>query len=319
MSRVVTAAEQLIKLAEELEREAAEHTVFACMSCGHTNTLRTMNEGIRKYASSLPSEEAAKFDVNGALISVGDKVKCPACKSANMQYMATPDSERFYITAAEEDTPSVAAPVGDAPDYGMEAQASMAPKDILHKLSKFPSSVLKQVRDSIPAALRMDGDSPFNKDKYHGVDPSTHGVDSPWELPRTPQVQEGFRALNSVQASEEKEAFFGGKSLAMSLAALFVAVAPQVASAAGHKSLDKSPEAMQQLFDKVMGNLQSHNSDPNLHEYQVAQVDHRTGEVSKTEVPAPSVPGAQNTSAVPAHQVGKSASINMEKLASYLG
>lgn len=317
MNRVVTAAQQLQKIAEDLEREAAEQTVFACLSCGHSTNLQEMNASIRKSAASFSTEKLASFNIESALVTVNDQVRCPACKTGTMSYLASAESERFYVTAAEDTTAVPEKPLADAPDYGvgMEAQAGLKPQQILSKMTALPGAFLKQVREAIPEALHsltVVGDSAYDKDKHTGVDPSTFGHDSVWELPRTPLIQEGLRELNVHNAMEEKEAFLGGKSKAVALASLFLALAPQLASAGGHGKVEKTPEAMQRLFDKVMGNLESHNTPADLHEYQVAQVDHHTGEVSKTTVPAPA-----DSSSSP--YVAKSAGqLNTEKLAAYL-
>jgi hypothetical protein len=316
MNRVVTAAQQLQKLAEDLEKEAAEQTVFACLSCGHSSNLQEMNASIRKRASSFSSEKLASFNLEAALVTVNDQVRCPTCKTGTMSYLASAESERFYITATEDIAPSEK-PLQDAPDYGagMEAHAGLDPRQILSKMTALPGIFLKQVHDAIPEALKdLAGheDSALGKDKHNGVDPSTFHHDSVWEIPRNPLVQEGLRELRVHNAMEEKDAFLGGKSKAVALASLFLAIAPQIASAGGHGHVEKTPEAMQRLFDKVMGKLKEHSAPANLHDYQVAQVDQQTGAVSKTTVPAPA-----DSSSSPF--VSKAATlVNNEKLASYL-
>ncbi len=97
MSRLVTAATQLLKLADEIEAQAEAKTAFACSGCGHVNTLGGINSAIRKYAS----EQAGPFDLQSNLVSVDDSCKCPSCGGA-MKYMPTAESEKFYVVMADE-------------------------------------------------------------------------------------------------------------------------------------------------------------------------------------------------------------------------
>lgn len=96
MSRYVTAAEQLLKIADSLEKEAAEKTLFACSGCGHTASLEEINDSIKKHASKVASE-GGEFDLNSSLVTVNDRVRCASCKESAMAYVATPESEKFYM------------------------------------------------------------------------------------------------------------------------------------------------------------------------------------------------------------------------------
>lgn len=107
MSRLVTAATQLLKLADELEAQAESKTAFVCAGCGHVNTLGGINSAIRKYAS----EQVEPFDLQNNLVTVDDSCKCPSCGGA-MKYMPTAESEKFYVVMADEDPESPVVPEG---------------------------------------------------------------------------------------------------------------------------------------------------------------------------------------------------------------
>jgi C4-type Zn-finger protein len=88
------AAEELLKIADEIEKEASEVTSFVCDSCNHTATLASINEK-RKMAADEAAREANKEVVIGE-ITVNDKVHCPACEGT-MSYHPTEASEQYYI------------------------------------------------------------------------------------------------------------------------------------------------------------------------------------------------------------------------------
>lgn len=100
MSKIKTAADQLLALASQLEKEAAEKTIFACEGCGHVASLEEINGEITKYASKVASE-GGSFDSKKAMVTVNDTVKCSGCEDGKMHYAATDESEKYY--ASEED------------------------------------------------------------------------------------------------------------------------------------------------------------------------------------------------------------------------
>lgn len=124
MSRLVTAATQLLKLADELEAQAEAKTAFVCAGCGHVNTLGGINSAIRKYAS----EQTEPFDIQNNLVTVDDSCKCPSCGGA-MKYMPTAESEKFYVVMADEDTDPQEVPVAtpDALPVGTPVAPEEAP------------------------------------------------------------------------------------------------------------------------------------------------------------------------------------------------
>jgi hypothetical protein len=83
------AAEELLKIADELDKDAAEVTEFVCDKCNHTATLATIN-GKRAELGKQAGE-----NVVVSSISVEDKIACPACDGV-MAYRATEASTPYY-------------------------------------------------------------------------------------------------------------------------------------------------------------------------------------------------------------------------------
>jgi hypothetical protein len=96
---VKKAADELLKIADEIEKDAAEATKFQCPSCSHTATLASIN------AKRQEAAKTAGDNVTVADITVNDKVKCPACDGV-MAYRETEASKQYYYdpdkAAAEE-------------------------------------------------------------------------------------------------------------------------------------------------------------------------------------------------------------------------
>lgn len=84
------AADELLKVADEIEKEAEEVTQFICGKCNHTAALATINQ-MRKEAA-----ESAEEKVTVAGVTVNDSVQCPAC-DGHMNYVATETSEPYYF------------------------------------------------------------------------------------------------------------------------------------------------------------------------------------------------------------------------------
>jgi hypothetical protein len=96
------AAEELLKVADAIDKEAAEVTQFVCNKCNHTATLATINAR-RKQAA-----EEAGANVTVSDITVNDKIRCAAC-DGEMAYAETEESAGFYFdpekTAKDPDAP----------------------------------------------------------------------------------------------------------------------------------------------------------------------------------------------------------------------
>ena len=84
------AAEELLKVADDIEKEAAETSQFVCDKCNHTATLASIN-GKRQEVAKEAGEKVIVADV-----TVNDTVSCPACEGT-MAYKATEESDKFYF------------------------------------------------------------------------------------------------------------------------------------------------------------------------------------------------------------------------------
>jgi hypothetical protein len=82
-------AEDLLKLADQIEQEASEVTKFVCDTCNHTATLATINASRKTAAEGIE-------DVTVSDISVNDKISCPACEGV-MAYSETEESQAYYF------------------------------------------------------------------------------------------------------------------------------------------------------------------------------------------------------------------------------
>jgi hypothetical protein len=124
-------AEELLKIAEEIEQQAAEVTQLVCDKCNHTSTLAKINDARKKTASDV-SENIAVSE-----ITVNDKVTCPApgcdgvlsykATEASAPYYYDPDAKPAEKTAAKEEAPKEEAPKEEAPKE--EEPKEEAPKE----------------------------------------------------------------------------------------------------------------------------------------------------------------------------------------------
>ena len=87
------AAEELLKIADEIERDAAEVTEMVCDTCKHTATLAQINT--KRVAAAANAKVATGNDVTVTEITVNDKVRCAACDGV-MSYVPTEVSEAYY-------------------------------------------------------------------------------------------------------------------------------------------------------------------------------------------------------------------------------
>ena len=114
------AAEELLKIADEMEKDAAEVTRFVCDVCNHTTTLASINEkraAVAKEAGNVTADE----------ITVNDQVFCPACDGV-MAYRATEASSAYYFDpdkkAEEEEKPEEEKPAEEAPEGVKECKTA---------------------------------------------------------------------------------------------------------------------------------------------------------------------------------------------------
>jgi hypothetical protein len=94
-SGIKLAAEKLMKIASELEKEASVNTYFVCDRCNHTASLSEINSRRKVAAEESTIEHVAAITVN-------DIITCVAC-GGKMAYVPTEDSEKYYVEAEEDD------------------------------------------------------------------------------------------------------------------------------------------------------------------------------------------------------------------------
>lgn len=122
-------AEELLKIAEQLETEAAEVTNFVCDKCNHTTTLAKINSA-RKHVASEVGE-----NVTVSEITVNDKVSCPApgCEGI-LAYKASEASTPYYF---DPEAKTAAAPskkeIQEEKKETPEEQAREEKGEVLHK------------------------------------------------------------------------------------------------------------------------------------------------------------------------------------------
>ncbi len=90
------AAEELLKIADSIEKEAEEVTQFVCDKCNHTATLATVNNMRREAA------EGAEENVTVNPVTVNDSLQCPAC-DGKMAYVPSEDSQSYYFDPEQKE------------------------------------------------------------------------------------------------------------------------------------------------------------------------------------------------------------------------
>lgn len=167
MSRLVTAATQLLKLADELEAQAEAKTAFVCAGCGHVNTLGGINAAIRKYAS----EQTEPFDLQNNLVTVGDSCKCPSCGGGVMKYMPTAESEKFYVVMADEGPDPIGAmpPSEETSVHPEEAPETELPSTEAPE-TELPSTEAPETEEGVSVEEGMPTKSPEDGKRDEGED-----------------------------------------------------------------------------------------------------------------------------------------------------
>jgi hypothetical protein len=98
------AAEEILKVAEAIEQQAAEAASFVCDKCNHTTTLAKINASRKKVATEI-GENMTVSD-----ITVNDQVHCPApsCEGV-LSYKETEESKGYFyddsVTAKDPNAP----------------------------------------------------------------------------------------------------------------------------------------------------------------------------------------------------------------------
>ena len=91
------AAEELLKIADDIEKEAEEVTQFVCDKCNHTATLSSINDFRKKAA------EKSEDNVTVSEVTVNDTLQCPACEGI-MAYAASEASDAYYFDPEKKAT-----------------------------------------------------------------------------------------------------------------------------------------------------------------------------------------------------------------------
>jgi hypothetical protein len=84
-------ASEMLRVADAIEKEAAEKTYFVCDRCNHTANIASID----KVRSKVASESGIK---TVSPVSVNDTVACPVIEcGGTMHYAATDESDKYYI------------------------------------------------------------------------------------------------------------------------------------------------------------------------------------------------------------------------------
>lgn len=329
MSTNKTAAEMLLKLAQDLEKEAAEKTIFACSGCGGSHSMAAINGAIAKFA-----EENPDMDTSGAKITVNDTVSCPNC-GHDMEYAPTADSEQYYVpeeSEGDEDDKSEKKEEKEEKEEGEQEKDAALNMD---KVTKMLSQVGKPVLDQVTALLKKEQqsgtpatDSALTPDKHQGVDfsldndPAFHL--SPAERQQAEQL--GAKLKSAADFEDHEAAGFGAISAKVIFAVLMAAT---LAAAGGNKHhasslMEKALQNASHFVDQQAGK----NTLPD-HSYTQMKIDPNTGDTTHT-VHALGTPDSTSTgpsTAMAPHKASveaivKKASadpkVNLEKLSRYL-
>lgn len=320
MSTNKTAADMLLKLAQDLEKEAAEKTIFACSGCGGSHSMAAINDAITKFA-----EENPDVDTSGAKVTVNDTVSCPNC-GHEMEYAPTAESEQYYVpeeTEGDDDDKSE-----KNEDSEKDAAAINLDKAV-KLLSQVGPAVRKQVRELLDKEkLTPAHDSPHSVDKHQGVD---FTLEKKYELnpSEVAQVKQLEQKLKTASDFEEHEAGLAAKVI---FPALMLAT---MAFAGGNK-----PKALS-AFDNILNKADTFveqgvaKGTPQLSEYNQMHIDPATGNpvvvkhtpgttdstsTGPSTAQAPTAPGTGHNASV--EEIVKKASadpkVNLEKLSRYL-
>lgn len=143
-SSIKLAAEKLMKIADELEKEASANTYFVCDSCNHTASLAEINTR-RKIAAEKDKIE------NLASVTVNDTIMCVAC-GGKMAYVPTDDSEKYYVEAEEEDLgDDIFEPVDEREEEKTETVGELHPTEEVPKeeapIEETPEEPVPEVKE----------------------------------------------------------------------------------------------------------------------------------------------------------------------------
>lgn len=171
-SNMKLAAQRLIKIADDLEREAAENTFFVCEGCNHTASLADINKKRKVASSSYKVKRTANVTVN-------DAVTCLACGD-KMSYVPTDSSEKFYVEA--ENTEDTGADIFEPVDERDSENTSDAPESDTPESDTPETPAVDEASPETPAAPEndmppaVDESAPDTSDTEKTPDEDTSGI-----------------------------------------------------------------------------------------------------------------------------------------------
>lgn len=145
------AAEELLRVADMIEKEAAEVTSFVCEKCNHTATLATINN--RRHSDAKTAGE----NVTVSDITVNDKITCLACQGV-MAYKETEASAPFYYNPEKKADDAA----GECPTDGKPAEKKDEDDDaadVAAKVKKDDAEKAEKEAQSKTASAPIDYDS----------------------------------------------------------------------------------------------------------------------------------------------------------------
>ncbi|MBD3262626.1 MAG: hypothetical protein GF334_13315 [Candidatus Altiarchaeales archaeon] len=150
-SKIKTAAEKLLKIADAIEKEAFDCTYFVCQDCNHTANLTSIDTRRKEAAHARGIKHVAS-------LTVDDVIACPAC-SGDMNYVSNEESDRFWVEAGADKIADVAAEMMSVNDYGPpmsdteegEAEEGAGPFDPVDEQAK------NQKKDEIEEEMKSKG------------------------------------------------------------------------------------------------------------------------------------------------------------------
>lgn len=182
-SNMKLAAERLYKIADQLEKEAADNTYFVCDGCNHTASLSEINHK-RKTAGST-------FNVKRiANVSVNDAVTCLAC-GGKMSYVPTESSQKYYVEA--EDT--------NIDDTGDEDTGADIFEPVDERGAETPAEIPAETSDTAEPGTEQISDTPETSDVEKAPE------ETPAEIPeQTPEITDYDGAPEGEAKPEETPA-----------------------------------------------------------------------------------------------------------------
>ena len=183
------AAEKLFKIADIIEKQAAQKTFFVCDGCNHTASLESINSVRAKFASENQVESVAS-------VCVDDVIACTAC-GGDMSYSATEESAKFFIEASSSKKS------GDGPEdeFGVKEEDETDTKE--HENAETPAEEDAEhamaPEESLPVEDQPVEDKPVEEKKDKKTPTDKKDTDGAAELKEEPKVQFGDKKASDVR------------------------------------------------------------------------------------------------------------------------